>query len=237
MSRKSQHLSKISSPKTWQVLRKSTKWITKPTPGPRKKTESLPLVVLLRDILNIVNNKRELKYLINNELVLVNGINYRDTSFPIGLFDVISFPRIKKNYRVILTNKGRINATEISEKEANLLLLQIIGKRKIRKGKLQINLSNGWNILNSKKGNVSDSIVFDTKSKKIVNIFSYKSGAQVYFIRGKRAGTSATFKELKELGRLKKEKIAVLNVGKDTIESNLSNLMVVGGAKSAITIN
>jgi len=236
---KQRHVSRLAAPKPWQVARKATKWIAKPTSGPRTKAEGIPLVVLIRDVVGMIENQRELRYLINTKQILVNGKLYRDTKFPVGLFDVISFPTIKKHYRVVLTTLGKLQASEISDKEANTLLLQVNEKTSIKGGKLQINLSNGWNVLTDAKTKikVGESVLFDLKKKKITENFGFSNGAQVYFVRGKRAGHSATFKSLKETGVLRRQKIAVLELGKETIESSLNNLITVGTKKVSITVN
>ena len=197
MSRKSNHMSRIASPSSWKVMRKSIKWVAKTSPGPRRVETSIPLVVFLRDVEGMIENKRELKFLLNSKSILINGKIYNDTNFPVGLFDVISFPSIKKHYRAVLNDKGKLISKEIPAKESNLLLLQIKNKKIIRGGKLQMTLSNGWNIIGQKKGAVSDSVLYDLSSNKIKEVISYKSGSKVYFTNGKRAGTIANFKDQK----------------------------------------
>jgi len=229
-------LSRIASPSSWKVMRKSIKWVAKTSPGPRRSETSIPLVVFLRDVEGMIENKRELKFLLNSKSILVNGKRYNDTNFPVGLFDVVSFPNIKKHYRAVLNDKGKLIAKEIPAKESNLLLLQIRNKQVIRGGKLQMTLSNGWNILGQKKGAVSDSVLYDLSSNKVKEIISYKSGSKVYFTEGKRAGTIANFKDQKELGLLKRNKLAILEIGKEIIESSMNNLMVIGDKKEAITV-
>ena len=236
MSRKSNHMSRIASPPSWKAMRKSIKWVAKTSPGPRRVETSIPLVVFLRDVEGVIEHKRELKFLLNSNSILINGKIYNDTNFPVGLFDVISFPSIKKHYRAVLNDKGKLIATEIPAKESNLLLLQIKNKQIIRGGKLQMTLSNGWNILGQKKGAVLDSVVYDLASNKIKEIISYKAGAKVYFTNGKRAGTVANFKDRKESGVLKRNKLAILEIGKEIVESSMNNLMVIGDKKEAITV-
>ena len=236
MSRKSNHMSRIASPSSWKVMRKSIKWVAKTSPGPRRVETSIPLVVFLRDVEGMIENKRELKFLLNSKSILINGKIYNDTNFPVGLFDVISFPSIKKHYRAVLNDKGKLISKEIPAKESNLLLLQIKNKQMIRGGKLQMTLSNGWNIIGQKKGAVLDSVLYDLSSNKIKEVISYKSGSKVYFINGKRAGTIANFKDQKELGVLKRNKLAILEIGKEIVESSMNKLMVVGDKKEAITV-
>ncbi len=236
MSRKSNHMSRIASPSSWKVMRKSIKWVAKTSPGPRRVETSIPLVVFLRDVEGMIENKRELKFLLNSKSILINGKIYNDTNFPVGLFDVISFPSIKKHYRAVLNDKGKLISKEIPAKESNLLLLQIKNKKIIRGGKLQMTLSNGWNIIGQKKGAVSDSVLYDLSSNKIKEVISYKSGSKVYFTNGKRAGTIANFKDQKEVGVLKRNKLAILEIEKEIVESSMNNLMVVGDKKEAITV-
>ena len=73
MSRKSNHMSRLAAPSKWKVMRKSIKWIAKTSPGTRGASEAVPLVVLLRDVEGIVENKRELKVLLNSKSILING--------------------------------------------------------------------------------------------------------------------------------------------------------------------
>ena len=58
---KQRHISRLAAPRPWQVARKATKWIAKPVSGPRTKVEGIPLVVLLRDVVGMIENQRELK--------------------------------------------------------------------------------------------------------------------------------------------------------------------------------
>jgi small subunit ribosomal protein S4e len=48
--------------------------------------------------------------------LLVDGRIRKDPKFPLGLMDVLSIPRIKKNYRVLIDVKGRFVLNEISNK-------------------------------------------------------------------------------------------------------------------------
>jgi len=48
--------------------------------------------------------------------IFVNGRIRKDPKFPLGLMDVFSIPRIKKNYRVLIDVKGRFVLNEISNK-------------------------------------------------------------------------------------------------------------------------
>jgi len=47
------HLSTLAAPKSWPIKRKGIKWITRPKSGPHNLKSSLPLIVVLRDMLKL----------------------------------------------------------------------------------------------------------------------------------------------------------------------------------------
>ncbi|MBW2977059.1 30S ribosomal protein S4e, partial [Candidatus Woesearchaeota archaeon] len=48
----SKHLKRNFAPRNWKIKKKGMKFVTKPSPGPHKMNMSLPLNVIMRDILN-----------------------------------------------------------------------------------------------------------------------------------------------------------------------------------------
>lgn len=231
MSRKSTHLSRLYAPKSWRINRKETKWITNTVPGTHKKDLSIPLVVALRDNINLISTRRELNYLINNKLIKLNNRFVKTSKVAAGLFDVISLPSVKKYFRVMLDIKGKFNLVEISEKDSSFILLKVIRKTAIRGNKILVTLSNGYNLVYDKKISVNDSVIFDLTTNKIKSILSFSKGDLVYFIRGKRAGKVAKFEEKQSLGIFKRTYIAKLKMDKESIESDMKNLIAIGNGK------
>lgn len=231
MSRKSTHMSRLYAPKSWRINRKETKWITNTMPGTHKKDLSIPLVVAVRDNLKLVSTKRELNYLINNKLILLNNKPVNNSKIAAGLFDVIALPKVKKYYRIILDKTGKFNLIEISDKDSNLTLLKVIRKVALNGKEIRVTLSNGYNVKFDKKISVNDTVLFDTSAGKIKSVLSYKKGEMVYFTRGKRAGNIAEYQEMTELGLFKKTYIAKLKLNKEIIESDTKNIMSIGNGK------
>ena len=56
----------------------------KPTPGPHKQRESVPLVVILRNRLKYALNRREAQAICMQKLVFVDGKVRTDMNFPAG---------------------------------------------------------------------------------------------------------------------------------------------------------
>ena len=86
------HQKRISVPKSWQISKKSRKWITSTRPGPHSKDQSVPLAVVLRDMLGIVDNRAEAKRVLSEGKVLVDGVVRKDVRFPVGIMDIITIP-------------------------------------------------------------------------------------------------------------------------------------------------
>ncbi len=234
---KKQHLSRLAAPRKWPISRKASKWIAKTSPGSHSLKNSIPLVVILRDILKLASNSKNVKYLLSTDQVLVNNRKVKDIKFAVGLLDVVSLPKIKTYYRVILKKQGTFAFIKIPESESNIMLLRIKNKKVISKGKVQLNFNNGWNIIVKKDDyKTNEVIIFDTKTNTIKSKLVLKSGASVYLVGGKHRGILAKYKSVREYGTLKKHKIVQVIDGKTELESSVENIMVIGEAKPAIKL-
>ncbi|MFH0868471.1 MAG: 30S ribosomal protein S4e [Candidatus Woesearchaeota archaeon] len=185
----SKHLKRYFAPKAWNIKRKGIKYITKPSPGPHKANISLPLNVILRDILNYANNNREVKLILQKKNVAVDGIRRKDYKFPVGLFDVLSLNDVNEHFRVILDKKGKINLIKVGKDESGLKLCKIIGKNMV-KGKLQLNLYDGKNIFTQEKGyKIGDAVLLSLGQKsEIKENVGLDKGVLIYLIGGKHIG-------------------------------------------------
>jgi len=185
----SKHLKRHAAPKAWKIKRKGIKYVTKPSPGTHKISVSLPLNVILRDILNNAKTNREVKFILEKRDVTIDRIRRKDHRFPVGLFDVLSLNDINEHFRIILDKKGRIYFIRISEEEKAIKLCKITGKT-IVKGKEQLNLFDGKNIF-VKGGNykVGDSVLLNLgKKNEIKKSVKLDKDALIYLTGGKHIG-------------------------------------------------
>ena len=210
------HLSRLAAPRTWPIERKKSKWISKPSPGPHNIRNSLPLNVVLRDILNHVKNRKETKYVLNNKNILINGIARKDYNFSVGIFDILEIPKLNEQYLVIFNTKGKISVKHIDKSNANLKVSKIIGKTKIKGGKIQINLFDGNNYLLDKNNyNVGDSLVIDLANRKIKTHLPLEKGCFIYLVGGSNVGNIGKVKEIINSKDLQKPKIIFELDGKE----------------------
>ncbi len=189
------HQKRLSAPKTYKIPRKVYKWVVKPSPGPHNKN-AVPLLIVVRDYLQLADTAREARRIIANGEILVDGVPRKDYKFPVGLFDVIKIPKLNKSYRMVFDEKGRYVPIEIEDD--NLKLYKIVNKTMIKGGRIQLNLFDGTNILGDNSYKTKDSILVEIPEKKIVDRLPFEIGALVMITGGTHAG---------EIGRIKDYKI------------------------------
>jgi small subunit ribosomal protein S4e len=179
------HLKRSNIEKFWPIPRKGTKYLAVPTHNQR---ESIPLVVVLRDILKIVRNKKELQRVINEKQILINQKIVHEVNYPVSIFDIISMPSIKKNFRANLSKNKKMIFEEVSEKESHMKIFKVLNKKILAGKKIQLNLTQGKNILSKEKVNIGDTVVLDFKENKVLKIITLEKGKKAFVLRGKHAG-------------------------------------------------
>jgi small subunit ribosomal protein S4e len=118
----------------------------KPSPGPHSLQESLPLTVVLRDILGFAQTKKEAETIVSQGKIYVDGKIRREDAFPVSLMDVITIPDVDKSFCILPSVKGLI-LHPISKEEASFKLCRIENKAVTKNGHVQLNLNDGSNIL------------------------------------------------------------------------------------------
>jgi small subunit ribosomal protein S4e len=180
-------------PKNWPIRRKGTAYVVSPN---FSKNNGIPVLVILRDILKVAYNRKEVKRAINNKLILVNQKEVRDEKNSMVLFDTISLVPSKKHYRMELSEKGKFQLDEIKESETGKKIAKVVDKKVLKGKKIQLNLSDGRNILSDEKCNMNDSVVIDLKNKKLEKCLPLKEKANVIVFEGKHAGEKGVIKKV-----------------------------------------
>ena len=183
----------MASPKWWPIERK-TKKFTVPPRGPHKKSLSLPLQVLLRDMLNVAETGKEAKTVIKKGEILIDGRKIKDPKFGVGIFDLIEIPLLKKSWRVI--PKNGLSLVEIPENEKKLKICKIIDKKTLKGKKNQLNLNDGRNILTNEKYSTQDSLLIELPDQKIVDHIKFEKGSIAMVLEGKNAGKISKIKDI-----------------------------------------
>ena len=194
----SQHLKRLAMPRSWPLPRKTTVWVTRPTPGAHSLEHCMPLTLVVRDMLGLAKSAREVRYILHNELAKVDGRVVKDTRRGIGIMDVLTLG--EDNYRCILDHNGRLRYRPISAKEAGWKICRIEGKTTIKGGKTQLNLHDGRNIIveDPKEYNTGDSLKLNLPDQKILEHIRFGEGTRCYLIGGAHVGSTAEVSEYVE---------------------------------------
>ena len=217
------HLKRKTVENFWSIPRKGTKYVAVPLHNQR---EALPLVIVIRDMLNLVRNTKELKKLLYDKQISVNHKLVHETNYPISLFDIISLPAEKKNYRAILSPNKKLILEEVHEKEANIKVYKVLNKKILEGKMIQLNLMHGKNIISKEKVNTGDSIAFDLKDNKVSKIIPMEKGREAFVIKGKHAGISGKINDIVERGGKKIAKISIEGE-KDKLNVWIENIIVM----------
>jgi small subunit ribosomal protein S4e len=168
------------------------------SPGPHPKKNSIPLAVLVRDVLRLAPTLREVRQILNGRMLLVDGKVRVDEKFPVGLMDVISFPKAEKYFRIMVDSKARLVPVEIKKDAASMKILRVVGKNTIRGGKLNYALHDGRNLLGDNHVRVGDSIVVSLPEAKLKTHLKRDKGSKCLIMEGKHAGSVVKLKEIIE---------------------------------------
>ncbi|MFB6107361.1 MAG: 30S ribosomal protein S4e [Haloplanus sp.] len=193
------HQKRLSVPKSWPVERKTATWTVKADAGPHGEA-GVPLLILLRDVLGYVDSRKEARYALNQNGVLVNGDAVSDVERPIGMFDILAFVEREEFYRVFPDEGGRLSLTPIDADAADSRLGKIIRKGQVSGGDFQFTLHDGANLrVPESEGSEyapGDSLVVDNETKDIVAHFPYEEGALVTAVSGAHAGEIGTVESI-----------------------------------------
>jgi len=217
--------------------------VTRPRPGPHKLHECIPLQVLVRDILDLVDTGSDARRMIKMGEIFVDGTPRKDHKYPAGLMDVIAIPKIKKNYRITVDYKG-LKVIECPDKESKTKLARIENKTLTKKGYIQLNLHDGRNIIipikNPKKATEdvyksNDSLLIELPNQKILDHFKFEKGSYALIIDGQNRGMFAKIKDM-IIKRTREPNKVICEVEGKEFEAIKNYVFVVGKTKPAITL-
>lgn len=227
------HLKRLAAPRSWMISRKRHKWVVRPRPGPHGMSESIPLQIVIRDMLRYCDSTREARRLLSSRLILVDGKPVRDLKRGVGLMDVLSLMQRKEHFRMLIDTKGRLQLMKVDAKQAKWKLTRIEGKTTVKGGKVQLNLFDGRNILLDKNAyKAGDVLKISIPSQKITDHYELAKGNIALLVGGKHVGELARLEKY-EKSRNPRENEVVFEEGFST---SLHNVFVVGKKSPEIKI-
>ncbi|KAJ3342455.1 40S ribosomal protein S4 [Gonapodya sp. JEL0774] len=187
------HLKRLAAPKHWMLDKLTGTWAPRPSTGPHKLRESLPLMVFLRNRLKYALTGREVTQITMQRLVKVDGKVRTDQTYPAGFMDVITIERTGENFRLLYDTKGRFVIHRITADEAKYKLGKV---KRVELGSKNIPYlvtHDGRTIRYPDPDiKVNDTVKIDLATGKILDFVKFEPGQMVYITGGRNQGRIGT---------------------------------------------
>ncbi|MFH1326541.1 MAG: hypothetical protein ABIH59_00240 [archaeon] len=213
------HLKRQKVPKSWPIPRKGTKYVVR---AKFNMNEGIPILVFLRDMLKIAQNRKEIKKALYKKHILLNEKPVKSEKNSLLLFDKITIIPSKKYYNLNLSKFGKFEADEVQKAEVGYKIAKIRNKKTLKGKKIQLNLSDGRNVLSDIRCNVNDSIIFDFKEKKITKCLPLKENSKIIIFSGKHTGKRGSIIKINS-----EKKMAELEIDKKKVNVLIKQVMVI----------
>ena len=228
-------MKRVTAPRSWDIPRKSSRFVYKPLPGPHPITSAYPLGVVIRDLASMANLAKELKFITMTGKVLVDGKLRGSLAFPAGLFDVVSVPAEGADFRLVPSPKGLVLA-KVGDGEARMKLCSVRTKTKVKGGHIQYGLHDGRTLIDDKLNmSPGDALLIEVPSQKVVAQTKLVKGSLGLILTGDRAGQLGEIAEVKE-GTVSREKMVRIDLPSGEAELPSRLVFPVGLEKPLITV-
>jgi len=183
------HLKRLNAPKHWMLDKLGGIWAPRPSTGPHKLRECLPLIILLRNRLKYALNTKEVKYILMQRLVKVDGKARTDKTYPAGFMDVIGIEKTNEFFRLLYDVRGRFIVHRISPEEGKYKLARVkqlaMGPKKVP----YIVTHDGRTIRYPDPAvGVSDTVKVDIETGKMTEYVKFETGTLAMISGGKNTG-------------------------------------------------
>ena len=137
----------------------------------------------------MIKTRKEAVNILQHQEVLVDGKRRYSPKHLIGFMDILSLPKAKAHYRMIVNQKG-LKMVTITEAEAKSKLVKVTGKTSVAKDKIQIHTNDGRNITIPKDNyKVGDTLVIGLPKQDVQDHLKLEKGAMVLLTRGSHVGS------------------------------------------------
>ncbi|PRQ77628.1 Ribosomal family S4e-domain containing protein [Rhodotorula toruloides] len=231
------HMSRLAAPKAWMLDKLGGAYAPKPSPGPHKQRECLPLSIFIRNRLKYALTGREVTLVVKQRLIKVDNKVRTDETYPAGFMDVISIEKSGEHFRLLYDVKGRFAIHRISEEEASYKLLKVKKVQLGAKGVPFIVTHDGRTIRYPDPAiKVNDTVKFDLVENKIVDHIKFEQGNLCMLTGGRNQGRvgQIVHRERHQGGY---DIVHVRDVLDREFATRLSNVFVIGaGAKALVSL-
>ena len=220
------HLKRKIAPKTWPILRKTTTFITRPKPKGQPIGLTLPVVVVLRDVLGVAQTAGQVRRILRSAEVKVNGTRVHDTDAAVGFMDILE--TVDTKHRLVINANNTLDIVPVRKGE-EFIVEKVTGLTSLRGGRTQLNCASGRTAIVEKGAYRPGDSVQVTLDGKLGERYPLQQGVAVLLTGGKHIGMTGKVVDLAG-GTVTVEADGI------TFTTRKGNAYVVGKEKPAITL-
>jgi small subunit ribosomal protein S4e len=239
------HLRSFAAPGFWPIHRKERFWAPKPSPGPHPIEESIPLLIVIRDMLGYAKTSREARRIIGQGVIKVDGRPRRDYKYPVGLMDVIEITETGETYRVVPYPVSFLKLHPIPREEASFKLCRIEDKSTVKNGHIQLHLHDGRNhlIRVSDPGNPAEdryrtlgTVKLAIPGQEILDYVPFEEGNIAIITSGRNVGRVGRILEVKPGLRRYRRIVTLEDKEGVKFQTSLSYIFIIGREEPLISL-
>jgi len=230
-------LKRVCAPKSWMLDKLSGVFAPRPTPGPHKLRECMPLMVFLRNRLKYALTYVECKKIVKQRLIKIDGKIRTESKYPIGMMDVVTIEKTGENFRMLYDHKGRFVVHRIDAEEAKTKLCKVKRVMVGPKGVPFVVTNDGRTIrYPDPLVKLNDTILINTSTAKIQEFVKFESGNLCMITGGRNIGRVGIITS-RERHPGSFEIVHVKDANGHAFATRVNNVFVIGrGNKPLITL-
>merc|ERR1711976_901964 len=194
------HLKRPNAPKHWMLNKLDGVWAVRPSTGPHKLRECLPLILILRNRLKYALTSKEVQMILMNKLIKVDGKIRLNPKYPAGFMDIITISRIDQFFRLLYDVKGRFTLIKIGKDQSNFKLCKVV-KTAVGRGGIPYIVTHDGRTLRypNPEIKVGDSIKLDLTigtKKPIIEFYKFDIDVLVMVVQGRNRGRVGNIRKI-----------------------------------------
>jgi small subunit ribosomal protein S4e len=230
------HLHKVATPYSWMLSKTAGIWAPRPSPGPHKLRESIPLSVILRNRLKYALYNREVLMIVKDKegSIKIDGKVRRDPTFPAGIMDVISIEKSNENFRVLYDTQGKFVLKNLKPEEAKYKLCKI-KRKEVGPNKVPYIVTNDSRTLRYPHPDISvyDTVKLELGTNKVLEHLKFEIGNLAYITGGNNVGRVGTILHReRHLGSF--DIVHIKDAHGKQFSTRISNIFVIGKGKKPL---
>jgi len=227
-------MKRVATPKNWYLGKLKGVYATRPSAGPHKLKECLPLNVLLHQRLQYALTRQEVKKIVRDRagLIKIDGKIRRDPRYPLGQNDVVTIEKTNEHFRILVDTKGRFQPHRIDAAEANFKLCKVTQK-KIGKSKVPHIVTHDGRTIRFPHPDIciADSVKLNLTTGEIDSVIKFSNGATVMTTGGNNIGRIGSLTSI-ERHPGSYDIAHVKDVNNAIFSTRVSNIFIIGDGKT-----